>query len=229
LIKYFQGISLIDFPDVISSIIFIGGCNFRCPFCHNPELVLPEKLKEIPDISEEMVLKELKKTKGFVRGVEFTGGEPLLHPFLRKLMEKIKDMGFLIKLDSNGSLPERLEKVIDIVDYIAMDVKTSFKKYRLATSVDVDISTIKESIEIVMSANNYEFRTTVVPSVVTKEDIMEIAEEIEGARRYVLQNFRNIKTLNPDMEKVKPYPSSYINEIKNMVDGKVEIVEIRNT
>jgi pyruvate formate lyase activating enzyme len=138
LIKGFSGTTLIDFPGKIASIIFIGGCNFRCPICHNPELVLPELLRELKDIDEEYIIKEIERRKGFIDGVVITGGEPLLYDETIELAKRIKENGLLVKLDTNGSFPERLKKIIPFVDYIAMDIKTSLERYNHAAGVSVE-------------------------------------------------------------------------------------------
>ncbi len=199
MIKGFNGTSLIDYPDIISSVVFIGGCNFRCPICHNPELVLPELLSGLRNLDEKEVLMEIKKRKGFIDGVVITGGEPLLYENTIELIRKIKDIGLKVKIDTNGSFPENLKKILPFVDYIAMDIKSSIKKYNAACGVKVNIDKILESIEIVKGFKEHEFRTTVHPKYVLKEDIIEILNLIKGAKRYKLQNTRGLKNISKEV------------------------------
>ncbi|RKZ27452.1 anaerobic ribonucleoside-triphosphate reductase activating protein [bacterium] len=228
MIKSFLGVSLIDFPGVVSSIVFIGGCNFRCPFCHNPELVLPERLASIPSLSPEEVLKKIERRKNFIKGVEFTGGEPLLFPGLMEMVKEVKKMGLMVKIDTNGSLPDKLSSFLGVADYVAMDLKSSFERYSEAAGVDVDLERIKESIELIKKFPDYEFRTTVVPGLAGKEEIVEVVEYIKGAKRYVLQGFRGIKTLDEKYEKIPPPSRAYMEEVKKAIEGKVGEVLIRN-
>ncbi len=228
LIKGFTGTTLIDFPGRVASIIFVGGCNFRCPFCHNADLVLG--FKELPTIEEEEVLEKLKKRKGFIDGVEITGGEPLIYTKIDEFMEKIKELGFELKLDTNGYFPERLEKILDssLADYIAIDVKTSPEKYDYAVGKKIDFSRIKDSIEITMKkAREYEFRTTAAPKIVELDDFYKIGELIEGAMLYAIQEFRPIKTISPEFMKMKPYPHEFLEEAKKISEKYVKRVEIR--
>jgi pyruvate formate lyase activating enzyme len=186
----FQRFSLIDYPGKICAIVFTQGCNFRCPYCHNPELVNPE-LFEAP-IPEKEVLSFLANRHGKLDAVEITGGEPTLQPDLIDFIREIKDMGYLVKLDTNGSKPEILSEAIEdgIVDYLAMDVKAPLERYKEITHSGVDPANIKESIELIKSSGlDYEFRTTVVKSQLGKRDILEIAWLIRGSKRYVLQKF----------------------------------------
>ncbi|MBN2299500.1 MAG: anaerobic ribonucleoside-triphosphate reductase activating protein [Deltaproteobacteria bacterium] len=185
-----QKTSLIDYPGKISMIIFTLGCNFSCPYCHNPELVDPGRF--LDPIPEDEVVAFLKKRAGQIDAVVITGGEPTIQADLIKFMEKLKDMGYLIKLDTNGTNPEMLRKAIDkgIVDYIAMDIKAPLKMYDAITRTVVDTNSIKSSIQLIMdSPIQYEFRTTVSKSLLNTEDIMHIGHMIKGARTYVLQKF----------------------------------------
>ncbi len=180
--------TLIDFPNRTAAIIFTQGCNFRCPFCHNPELVLPEKF-ETP-IALEEVFAFLDKRKGLLEGVEFTGGEPTLQSDLITVMEKIKQKGFQIKLDTNGTNPAVLKGALQkkLVDYIAMDIKSSLEKYNEIAGVSVDTEKIKESIEIIKKhAPEYEFRTTVINGFHDKKEMEEIGKLISGAKQYFIQ------------------------------------------
>lgn len=227
MIKGLQGTSLLDYPGRISSVIFIGGCNFRCPFCHNPELVEPEKIKSTPVIEIEEALNELRRRSKFIEGVAITGGEPLLFSYIEELVIRIKEMGLSVKIDTNGAFPERLKRVIKDADYIAMDLKTSPEKYLLATGGRCDFHKVFRSMKILLSSGiDYEFRTTLVPSVVEEEDIERIASMIEGARKYALQIYRPGKTLAPDFVSVS-YPKDRMEEMKKIAEKFIKNVELR--
>ncbi len=192
IIKGLQKTTLLDFPRKVACTVFTGGCNFRCPFCHNASLVLTSG--EVPDISEEQFFSFLAKRKGILDGVCITGGEPLLCHDIINFIKKIKELGFAVKLDTNGSFPDKLEMIIseNIVDYIAMDIKNSKEKYALTTGLRSAPEAIFKSIEIIMSGNiPYEFRTTVVKELHTVEDIEDIAHMIYGAKQYYLQCFND--------------------------------------
>ncbi|MDD5198102.1 MAG: anaerobic ribonucleoside-triphosphate reductase activating protein [Candidatus Gracilibacteria bacterium] len=197
--------TLLDYPGKLATIIFTPGCNLRCGFCHNPEFVLPEEIKKIRHdfISEEIFFRFLKTRVGFLDGVVICGGEPTIHMDLPEFCRKIKNLGFLVKLDTNGSNPEVIEDLLDqkLVDYIAMDVKHIFDEYHEITGKNIDISKYKKSIELIKTrAPDYEFRTTVIKGVHSPKDIEEIVVSIRGAKKYALQNYRGEHTLNPDFE-----------------------------
>ena len=183
--------TLLDFPGKVACTVFTGGCNFRCPFCHNALLVT--KLPEKPDYTEDEILSFLEKRVGLLDGVAITGGEPLLNPDIADFIRKIRDMGYAVKLDTNGSFPERLKAIVGegLVDYVAMDIKNRREKYAETIGFkNLDLSKIEESVEFLKSgAVDYEFRTTVVEQFHTVEDIRAAAEWISGAKRYFLQNF----------------------------------------
>ena len=183
--------TLLDFPGKVACTVFTGGCNFRCPFCHNALLVT--KLPEKPDYTEDEILSFLEKRVGLLDGVAITGGEPLLNPDIGDFIRKIRDMGYAVKLDTNGSFPERLKAIVSegLVDYVAMDIKNRREKYAETIGLkNLDLSKIEESVEFLKSgAVDYEFRTTVVKQFHTVEDIRAAAEWISGVKRYFLQNF----------------------------------------
>ncbi len=185
-----QKLTLLDYPKKTACTVFLGGCNFRCPFCHNKELVLGDFP---PAISEDEILKFLKKRIGILDGVCITGGEPLLHDDIEDFIKKIRDIGYLVKLDTNGSKPELLKHLINsgLIDYVAMDIKNSPNMYAETIGIDnFDLSPIEKSVEILKSADiNYEFRTTIVSEFHTSESIKELSEWIHGSKRYFLQNF----------------------------------------
>lgn len=186
-----QKMTLLDFPGKVACTVFAGGCNFRCPFCHNALLVT--KLPEKPDYTEDEILSFLEKRVGLLDGVAITGGEPLLNPDIADFIRKIRSMGYAVKLDTNGSFPERLKAIVSegLVDYVAMDIKNRREKYAETIGLkSLDLSKIEESVEFLKSgAVDYEFRTTVVKQFHTVEDIRAAAEWISGAKRYFLQNF----------------------------------------
>ena len=228
IIKGFLGTSMIDFPSRISSVVFTGGCNFRCPFCHNPELVI--NLNKTNDIRYEELLILLKKRKSFIDGVSITGGEPLLHTDLIKLLRDIKSLGLKVKIDTNGSFPDLLGILIEenLLDYIAMDIKTSFEKYEIAIGMKINLDLIKKSIDMIMKSEiDYEFRTTIVPGIVVEEDIYYISKHIENSRLYALQEFRAKKTLNPEFENLIPYEKEKLYYFKEIAKKYVKRVVIR--
>ena len=225
LIGGFQKCSLIDYPGRVCSIIFTLGCNFRCPYCHNPELVYP-KLYPKP-IPEKEILSFLARRKGKLDAVTITGGEPALQSDLADFILKVKKHGFLVKLDSNGSKPEVLENLINskTVDYIAMDVKAPLQKYKTVTGSDIDPEKIRKSIELVMSSNtNYEFRTTVTKNELENTDILKIGELVKGARLLVLQKFVPSQKTSSDMKK---YSDQEMAKFQSMVSPYVQRCIVR--
>lgn len=211
-----QKTTLVDYPGKVAATVFTVGCNFRCPYCHNPELVLPDLIKKQPQISEEEVINFLSERQGLLEGLCITGGEPTLHQDLINFLEKVKTLGYSIKLDSNGSQPQVLKEIFHkkLIDYIAMDVKTIPQKYHLVTLNQVPAENILESINLIKESGiDYEFRTTVAPEIVTKEDIFQIVELIKPARAYFLQPFKGIKTLDPRFAQLKGISEEELKEI----------------
>ena len=191
-----QKMILLDFPQHVACTVFLGGCDFRCPFCHNFELADGTAQ---PLMEEAELLDFLKKRRGLLDGVAFTGGEPCLHRDLPELLEKVRELGFSVKLDSNGYHPALLETILDrgLADYVAMDIKNSPAKYAVTGGVDrINMDTIRESIALIMNeAPDYEFRTTVVREFHEESDFEEIGRLISGARRYFLQSFTDRDTV----------------------------------
>lgn len=187
----FQKMTMLDYPGKVACTVFTGGCNFRCPFCHNAMLVTD--IDESAVYSEDEILSYLNKRKGIIDGVCITGGEPLLQKDIGDFLTKVKATGMPVKLDTNGSYPDKLKELVSqgLVDYVAMDIKNSKEKYPLTVGLPgYDIGKIEESVEFLMSdAVDYEFRTTVVREFHTAEDIVEITKWIAGAKRYFLQGF----------------------------------------
>ena len=183
--------TLLDYPGCVAATVFAGGCNFRCPFCHNGDLVLHSaKMKEY---SEEEVLNFLNKRKNVLEGVCVTGGEPTLYSDLPEFIAKIKAMGYKVKLDTNGSNPKMLKRLVEgkLVDYVAMDIKAPVSEYNKVCGVQVDTESVQQSVAYLKQGEiPYEFRTTVVKELHTKQDILEIGKWILGAENYYLQSYR---------------------------------------
>jgi pyruvate formate lyase activating enzyme len=186
-----QKVTLLDFPGHIACTVFLGGCNFSCPFCYNSSLICTNTSSII---TQDDFFSFLASRKGKLDGVAIIGGEPLLNKDIKDFIKRIKGMGFLVKIDTNGSYPEVLEDLINqnLVDYVAMDIKNSIHKYNLTTNSNVDISKIKRSVDILLANKiDYEFRTTVVKEYHDIEDFRLIGEMIKGAKNYFLQSFQN--------------------------------------
>ncbi len=227
----FQKLTLIDYPGKLACAIFLYGCNFRCGFCHNPELVV----KPVDVLfSEEEILDFLELRKKYLEGVCITGGEPLLtldFDFLRN----IKALGYDIKIDTNGSYPEVLEELIreNLVDFIAMDIKSSREKYNLVVNSEVDFNKIEESIRIISSFPEYEFRTTIVERFHNKKDIenmMEWLKKITGGRmkKFILQGFKNSgKLIDESFCSEEDVDEDYLMKLKGIAEGYCEVVEVR--
>ena len=225
-----QGISVIDFPGKIASILFLGGCNFRCPFCHNVSLI--DDYDSLDYKSSEAVLDDLQRRKGFVDAVVITGGEPLINGSeLIALLSKLREMDLPIKLDTNGYNMDMLRKLLEagLVDYVAMDIKTSIDKYAVAAGLELNTDRILNSIQIILESSiEYEFRTTCVPGLVDSGEIESIARLIEGADHYYLQQYRvEQPTLDPSYTKLSPYPGEKLEKFKTIAQKYVNLVSIR--
>lgn len=207
----FQKLTVLDFPEHVSCIVFTKGCNFRCPFCHNGTLA---KGTVEESYAEEEILSYLEKRKNLLDGVVITGGEPLMHKDIKDFCVKVKKMGYDIKLDTNGAYPEKLIELVTegLVDYVAMDVKNSFEKYELTTGAKVNLEDIKKSISFLLEGRVlYEFRTTVVSQFHTPQDIVEISKNILGAKKYFLQNF--LDSGNVLVENLTPVTQEKLDEM----------------
>jgi len=227
LIGGLQRFSLIDYPGKISAVVFTQGCNFRCPYCHNPELV---SFNREGLIEENYILSFLEERRGKIDGVVLTGGEPTLQSDLVDFLREIKNLGFLVKLDTNGSCPEIIEELLEakLLNYIAMDVKASLENYSEIINVKVDIEKIKRSIDIIMhSGVSYEFRTTIVKSQLKRDDILKIGESIRSAELYVLQSFRPTKTLDPNFLKETSYTKEELEDIASSLKKLVKRTIVR--
>lgn len=229
----FQKFTLIDYPGKLSCIIFLSGCNFRCPFCYSTELVLPEKIKNQPKLSKKAVIEHLKTRQEMLEGVVICGGEPTLNSDIGELCNDIKNLGYSIKLDTNGSNPDVLEKLIrdKLIDYVAMDIKAplDIEKYKKAVGVEVDIEAIKRSIKLIKNSGiDYEFRTTIVPGIHSEDDIILIAKDIAPAKRYFVQRFIPEKNMIDNSLRENP-PFSYekLEKALSQVINLFDICKIR--
>lgn len=228
-----QKSTLIDYPGKIACTVFLAVCNFRCPWCYSGELVLPEKIIKQPRISEQEFFNFLKERQGLLDGVVICGGEPTVNKELPAFAEKIKKMGFFVKLDTNGSNPEMLKELVNkkLIDYVAMDIKAPIDSpiYKKILGEGVDIKSIKDSVEFLKKDKiSYEFRTTAVDTIHDKEDFLEIAKWIGGPNvKYYLQNFRPEKTIDPEFEKVKPYKDEELKEIVKEISSYFKICQLR--
>ena len=229
IISGIQKTSLLDYPDKISAIVFTQGCNFRCGYCHNPGLLQVNSKKDI--YSVDVFFEFLKNRVGKLDGVVITGGEATLQKDLIPFMQEVKNLGFLIKLDTNGYRPDVVQDVINqgLVDYFAMDIKAPLDKYSFVTNVDIDTDKIVKSIDLIMKSNiPYEFRTTVMKSQLTYEDFEKIAELIKGADRYFLQKFEAKTDIwDSTLKNEVTYSDNEFKEIIEILKQKIKLVELR--
>jgi pyruvate formate lyase activating enzyme len=219
----FQKTSLIDYPDRVASVLFTMGCNLRCPYCHNGELV---EGYSGPFHEEEAIIESLLERKRYVGYIVVTGGEPTLDPELPSFLERLTGHGFKVKLDTNGMKPKALRKCMPFLDYIAMDVKTSLENYTLLSAKDTD--SIMESINIIKDCDlDYEFRCTAVPGFVETETVHKMGEMVRGAKKFVFQQYKPEKTLDPEYNEVKPHFEETIRGFARVMDDYVEKVILR--
>ena len=229
IIEGFEKTSLLDYPGKVSAIVFTYGCNLRCPYCHNPELVT-EPLKEENIFKEEDIFSFLEKRKNKLDGVVITGGEPLIQKDLPRFIQKIKDLGFLVKLDTNGGYPSKLKSLLkrNLLDYIDMDVKYPKELYENGLNGGKRIKDIQESIQIVKDAGiPYSFRTTYVKSIHTVESVDEIGQMIQDADMYYIQNFRAGKTIDPSLTSILSFSKKELKDMKGRASHYVKKVAIR--
>lgn len=203
-----QRTTLVDYPGKVAATVFTAGCNFRCPYCHNPELVLPELIKKQPKITKKEVLDFLKKRQKLLEGLCITGGEPTIQPDLIDFIKKVKKFGLLVKLDTNGSCPDVLNNLIEkkLIDYVAMDIKAPKEKYEIFSEDEEIIGKIDKSIELLKQDKiDYEFRTTLVADILDEQDILIIVDWIKFAPRYHLQRFQKGKILDEKFKDAQPW------------------------
>lgn len=223
-----QRVSLIDYPGRISAVLFTQGCNFRCPYCHNPELVDPARYDEA--IPEADVLSFLDRRIGKLDAVVLSGGEPTLQPDLLSFAREVRARGYAVKVDTNGSRPEVLKRLIEagLVDHVAMDVKAPLEKYRIVTRSDVEQDAIRQSIEcIIASAVRHEFRTTAVKSLLREGDLARIVRLIRPSRNFVLQNFVPSRTLDAGYREETPFSQEELEALRRGIEKEVSCVLIR--
>ena len=224
-----QKLTLLDYPGHVACTVFTGGCNFRCPFCHNAPLVLPERLQG-DENGEETVLAFLKKRQGILDGVAVTGGEPLLHRDIDGFLRKIKDLGDAVKLDTNGSFPDRLRALVEegLVDRVAVDIKNSPALYARTVGVPgFDLGPVEETKNYLLSSPvEYEFRTTVVKGLHTAESLCEAARWIDGAREYYLQQYKDSgDVIRPGG--LAAYSDEEMRALRDAVAGVLPCVKLR--
>ncbi len=239
LIGGLQKLSLIDYPDQVATIVFTQGCNFRCHFCYNPQLVVPAPSqhtgagpqKDYSLMSEDSLFGFLEKRKGKLDAVVVTGGEPTMHQDLPEFLQKIKDLGYLVKLDTNGTNPEIIQNLIKqkLVDYIAMDIKGSLDKYEKITGVKVSLENIKKSIIMIKTSGlPYEFRSTIMPEFHTQADIKKMGELIKNADKWFLQKFKsNIDLIDGEFKNKKSYTDVEMKELCEIGKQYVKFCDIR--
>lgn len=220
-------LTLLDFPEKTAATVFTGGCNMRCPFCHNALLVT--EIESAESYTEDEVLSYLKKRAGILDGVCITGGEPLLQKDIDAFIKKIRELGLAVKLDTNGSYPKKLRELIDagIVDYVAMDIKNSRERYAETVGIDgFDLAPIEESVSLLLEGRvDYEFRTTVVRELHEVEDIKNISRWISGAKRYFLQNF--VDSGNLIGENLNPHEKQTLEAMRLCAAETIDVVALR--
>ena len=228
LVSGLQKLTLLDYPGKVACTVFTGGCNFRCPFCHNSALVLPDQLAH--DSSAEQVLAFLRKRVGVLDGVAVTGGEPLLHPDIADFLKEIKAMGFLVKLDTNGSFPDRLIGIVEagLADRVAMDIKNAPALYAKTVGLErFDLAGVTKSKDFLLEGRvDYEFRTTVVKGLHTEESLLAAAEWIRGAREYYLQQYKESGAIL-DAEGLGAFDADEMHRLADAVREIVPTVEVR--
>lgn len=226
-----QKLTLIDYPGKLACTVFLTGCNFRCPFCYSRELVLPKEIQKQPEISQKELFGFLKERKTHLEAIVICGGEPTINKNLVDFIKKIKKLGFLVKIDTNGTNPKMLKELIDkkLIDYVAMDIKMPKKRYaEVFFDKKVKIGDIQKSIDILKEDKiDYEFRTTIVPSFLERQDILDIVHWIRPAPKYFLQNFRPEKTIDPAFEKIEPYSEEFMLEIHKSISPFFDICRVR--
>ena len=218
--------TLLDYPGIVASTVFTGSCNFRCPYCQNADLVLDPMSQ--PLISEEEVLSHIKKRKGIIKGVCITGGEPTLQKDLRDFIVKLKELDVQVKLDTNGYRPDVTRELIEegLIDYVAMDIKSSPEGYSDVAGIKIDTSIIKESVDLIMSSGiDYEFRTTVIREFHNEETFKAIGEFIRGAEKYYFQGY--IDSERVIERRFSSYSREELEKLVKIVSPYVQFVDIR--
>ena len=228
-VRGFIETSLLDWDGKISSVIFLPYCNFRCPFCDNG--ILLDQPESLPEIKWEKIEAFLRERKDFIDGVVISGGEPTIHLWLPQLAQNIKDLGLLVKLDTNGTHPAALSSLLTsgVLDYVAMDLKSSLSwHYREAAGTEVDLAKIKQSIRLILGSGiDHEFRTTMVPTLIGEEEVEGMAHAIAGAKKYALQQFVPDHTLDEKMRVLAPYSKEKMHEFAAIAKKHVPATIVR--
>lgn len=211
-----QPVSMLDWPGKLAAVVFLSGCNLRCPFCHNPELVLPPKNSRFLDLDE--VKQQLRLKLDWLDGVVVTGGEPTIYADIIALLKEFKALGLLVKLDTNGTAPKLIKTLIEqkLLDFIALDLKTHPATYEKVVKKSEVGEQVKATLELIAQHSlSHEIRTTVVPQLLSEEDILEVAKLLNsfGLKKYVLQQFNPQVVLDPDFKQIKPWPGDYLKEV----------------
>lgn len=237
-----EKLTLIDYPGKLSAIVFTQGCNFRCRYCYNPMLVLPssdgkcyhnpgEEEKGQNQLSEDGLFDFLKKRQGKLEGVVITGGEPTLHPDLPEFIKKVKDLGYTVKLDTNGSNPDMLRYVLQkkLVNYLAMDIKSDEDNYKRTVGADIDFKKIEKSAKIIIGSGlPHEFRTTCVPGFHDQEVIANMSEIIRGAQKWFLQNFKSdTELIEKSLKGQPPFSDKQMKELADIGSKNIKICQVR--
>ncbi|MDR0791598.1 MAG: anaerobic ribonucleoside-triphosphate reductase activating protein [Methanomassiliicoccaceae archaeon] len=221
--------TLLDWDGMVACTVYLAGCNFRCPYCHNAAIVT--NADGIEGINESHVLDYIKEHSDFIDGVVVSGGEPLINKDLGSFLKRLKALGVKVKIDTNGHYPDELDDLIGagLVDMVAMDVKASLnERYNASAGADIDIGKIKRSIHVIISSGvDHEFRTTAVPVYVKEDDIADICKNIRGAKRYRIHQFRNKTTMDGSLNVLDPYPESKLMEMAEIAKEYVKDVRIR--
>lgn len=226
-----QTLSLLDFPGKVATIVFTAGCNFRCGFCHNPQFVDPKQIKKLQKdlIPEHKFFTFLESRKNFIDGVVISGGEPTIHSDLVSFIDRIKKMGFLTKLDTNGTNPDVIKELLnkDLIDYFAMDIKNIPAEYDAICGVKVNFENIKKSRDLIINSGiKHEFRTTVLQNFHNKDKIAQIAQFCQGADKYTIQNFRPEKTLDKKFGSFHGFLPKQLAEFKNVAEKYIKNVVV---
>ncbi|MBU1243173.1 anaerobic ribonucleoside-triphosphate reductase activating protein [Myxococcota bacterium] len=224
-----HGTTLVDFPSRVASILFFAGCNLRCPFCHNPGLVLPDHFDPAASVDFDDILKKLSERRNFISGVVFTGGEPLMQADLPEAVAAVRGLGLDVKLDTNGTWPSRLADVLGQVQYVALDLKTSPARYPEATGGMADFSGVQATLDLLRAHQiPYELRTTVVPGLVTLEDIEALVPLVQDAPLFALQSFVSRETLDPSWSGLSAASPALVQEMAALLATSARKVIIRS-
>jgi pyruvate formate lyase activating enzyme len=227
-VKGFQGTSLLDFPGKIASLVFFSGCNLSCPFCHNPDLLAD--VDRLPDYPLPELVADLRQRSKFIDGVVITGGEPTLAPELVPLLRQIKALGLMVKLDTNGLAPKVLDHLLreSLVDFIALDLKTSPERYVELHDRPVDLASLDQTLQLLKASQvAFELRTTCVPGFVAESDVHQLGQLVKGANNWVFQQFVTGHALSEKFRGIEPYPATRVKQLATIAAEYVDVVSLR--